>query len=403
MPLGRREAEDPGALDRVVTPGHIVMIPSWYRSARGSGGGYFRDRALALQRAGWRVAMLAPDLYTPRDLRRGEVASGRGPRIRVEDDGVETWRRDMLVVLPRLPYRNAALFAWCGLKLFARYLDAHGKPDFVEAHGALNGGVAAWAIGRRWGIPYMLTEHSTAFAQGRLRWWERDLVRRVIAGAQHCLAVSPQLAELLSQQYLGSRWQYLPNPLGTAFVEDADARQRDPAAPFVFVCVARLSPEKGHAGLIQAFAAAFAGEPTVRLRLIGDGSMRSELQRLCAAQGVAGQVEFLGVLPSEQVRDELAAADAFVLASDVETFGVAVIEALACGCPVLVTASGGPEHLVDGGNGVVIPPRDPTVLRNALIRMRHEADRYDRTAIRASALRLYGPEAFARGFAEILG
>ena len=379
------------------------MIPSWYRSARGSGGGYFRDRALALQRAGWRVAMLAPDLYTPRDLRRGEVASGRGPRIRVEDDGVETWRRDMLVMLPRLPYRNAALFAWCGLKLFARYLDAHGKPDFVEAHGALNGGVAAWAIGRRWGIPYMLTEHSTAFAQGRLRWWERDLVRRVIAGAQHCVAVSPQLAELLSQQYLGSRWEYLPNPLGAAFVEDADARQRDPAALFVFVCVARLSPEKGHAQLIEAFAAAFAGEPTVRLRLIGDGPMRSELQRLCAAQGIAGQVEFAGVLASEQVRDELAAANAFVLASDVETFGVAVIEALACGCPVLVTASGGPEHLVDGGNGVVIPPRDPTVLRNALIRMRHEADRYDRAAIRASALRLYGPEAFARGFAENLG
>jgi glycosyltransferase involved in cell wall biosynthesis len=309
----------------------------------------------------------------------------------------------MLVVLPRLPYRNAALFAWCGLKLFARYVEAHGKPDFVEAHGALNGGVAAWAIGRRWGVPYMLTEHSTAFAQGRLRWWERDLVRRVIAGAQHCLAVSPQLAELLSQQYLGSHWQYLPNPLGAAFVEHADARQRDPAAPFVFVCVARLSPEKGHARLIEAFAAAFADEPTARLRLIGDGPMRSELQRLCAAQGVAGQVQFPGVLASEQVRDELAAANAFVLASDVETFGVAVIEALACGCPVLVTASGGPEHLVDGGNGVVIPPRDPTALRNALIRMRHEADRYDRTAIGASALRLYGPEAFARGFAEILG
>jgi len=378
------------------------MIPSWYRSARGSGGGYFRDRALALQRAGWRVAMLAPDLYTPRDLRRGEVASGRGPRIRVEDDGVETWRRDMLVVLPRLPYRNPALFAWCGLKLFARYLEAHGKPDFVEAHGALNGGVAAWAIGRHWGISYMLTEHSTAFAQGRLRWWERDLVRRVVAGAQHCLAVSPQLAELLSQQYLGSRWQYLPNPLGAAFVEDAAARQRDPAAPFVFVCVARLSPEKGHAQLIETFAAAFADELTVRLRLIGDGPMRSELQRLCAAQGVAGQVEFAGVLASEQVRDELAAANAFVLASDVETFGVAVIEALACGCPVLVTASGGPEHLVEGGNGVVIPPQDPAALRNALIRMRHEADRCDRAAIRASALRLYGPEAFARGFAEII-
>jgi glycosyltransferase involved in cell wall biosynthesis len=379
------------------------MIPSWYRSARGSGGGYFRDRALALQQAGWRVAMLAPDLYTPRDLRSGEVESGRGPSIRVEDDGVETWRRDMLVLLPRFPYRNAALFAWCGRKLFARYVEAHGRPDFVEAHGALNGGVAACAIERRWSVPYILTEHSTTFAQGRLRRWERDLVRRVIAGARECIAVSPQLGELLSQQYPGSRWQYLPNPLGAAFVEDADAPQRDAAEAFVFVCVARLSQEKGHARLIEAFAAAFAGDPKVRLRLIGDGPMRADLEALCEAHGVAGQVAFTGVLTSEQVRNELATANAFVLASDVETFGVAVIEALACGCPAVVTASGGPEHLIDGENGVVIPPRDPAALRAALLRMLREAGRYDRREIRAAALRLYGPEAFARGFADILG
>src|SRR2546423_13737962 len=109
-PLDRRETASSGALDWVVTPGHIVMIPSWYRSARGSGGGYFRDRALALQRAGWRVAMLAPDLYTPRDLRRGEVASGRGPRIRVEDDGVETWRGAKLCRFPARPTPQPALF-----------------------------------------------------------------------------------------------------------------------------------------------------------------------------------------------------------------------------------------------------------------------------------------------------
>src|SRR2546423_13542088 len=89
-PLGRRETASSGALDWVVTPGHIVMIPSWYRSARGSGGGYFRDRALALQRAGWRGAMLAPDLYTPRGLRRGEGAARRGPGDCVRDGRGET-------------------------------------------------------------------------------------------------------------------------------------------------------------------------------------------------------------------------------------------------------------------------------------------------------------------------
>src|SRR5438067_2963029 len=242
---------------------HIVAIPSWYKSARGSGGGYFRDQALALQAAGWRVAMLAPDLYTPRDLRRGQVAAGRGRRVRVEDDGIETWRRDALVLVPRLPYRNAAIFAWCGLKLFARYVEKNGAPDLVQAHGALNAGVAAWAIRRRWGIPYVLTEHSTAFAQGRLRRWERDLVRRVIDGAQHCLAVSPQLAELLTAQYPHSRWQYLPNPLGEAFLtpDAAAATRREPEGPFVFISVARLSPEKGHARLIEAFAEAFGDDP----------------------------------------------------------------------------------------------------------------------------------------------
>lgn len=383
-----------------MTPGHIVAIPSWYRSARGSGGGYFRDRALALQRAGWRVAVLAPDLYTLRDLRRGKVAPGRGRSVRIQDDGVETWRRDTLVLMPRLPYRNAASFAWCGLRLFARYVAAHGRPDLVEVHGALNAGVAGWAIRRRWGIPYVLTEHSTSFAQGRLRWWERYIVRRIIADAQHCLAVSPQLAALLTEQFPGSRWQYLPNPLGETFVKNTVAPRQDTSGAFRFVCVARLSPEKGHTRLIEAFASAFADDPAVHLRLIGDGPMRSELKWLCAARAVGGQVEFLGVLSSEQVRDQLSAGDAFVLPSDVETFGVAVIEALACGCPVIVTASGGPEHLVDDASGIVIPPRDSERLREALIRIRQRAGHYDRTAIRAAALKLCSPEAFARRFAE---
>ena len=400
--LEARRAAAQSYSDRV-TAGHIVAIPSWYKSARGSGGGYFRDQALALQAAGWRVAMLAPDLYTPRDLRRGEVAPGRGRRVRVEDDGIPTWRRDALVLLPRLPYRNAAIFAWCGLKLVARYVAANGTPDLVQAHGTLNAGVAAWAIRRRWGVPYVLTEHSTAFAQGRLRRWERDMVRRVIDGAQHCLAVSPQLAELLSGQYPGSRWQYLPNPLGEAFLAAAAATRREAGGTFTFVSVARLSPEKGHARLIEAFAEAFAGYRGTRLRLAGEGPMRGELERLCVERGIAGQVDFLGLLPSETVRSELLAADAFVLASDVETFGVAVIEALACGRPVIVTASGGPDHMVTPANGMVIPPRDPAALRDALIRMRQEAGDYDRTAIRAEALSLYGPEAFARRFAEIVG
>ena len=385
-------------------PRHIVGIPSWYRSARGSGGGYFRDQALALQAAGYRVAMVAPDLYTLRDWRHGAVPPGFGRRVRVEDDGIPTWRRESLIVAPRLPYRNAAMSALCGLRLFARYCAANGPPDLIHAHSMLNAGVVALAIKRRWGIPFIVMEQSTGFAQNRLRWWERDLVRRVIAGAQQCIAVSPALARLLESRYPGSSWAYLPNPLGAAFVaEAATPDERQAGQPFVFLSAARFAPVKRHDLLIEAFAEAFAGQPGTRLQLAGDGPTQPVLEALCRSRGVAGQVDFLGLLSSDQLRQAMAAADAFVLSSDFETFGVVVIEALAAGTPVVVTASGGPDHLVDAANGLLVATGDKAALREALTTMRQAAGRYDRAAIRAAALLQYGPAAFARRFAELVG
>ena len=138
------------------------------------------------------------------------------------------------------------------------------------------------------------------------------------------------------------------------------------------------------------------------MRLAGDGPIRGELERLCAERGIAAQVDFLGNLPSVEVREALAAADTFVLASDFETFGVVVIEALACGRPVIATASGGPDHLVTPENGLLIPTRDRQALRDALIEMRRRAGDYDPAAIRAAALSRYAPDAFARQFADLV-
>jgi glycosyltransferase involved in cell wall biosynthesis len=294
--------------------------------------------------------------------------------------------------------------ALCGLKLFAQYRAANGLPDLVQAHSMLNAGIVALAIKRRHGVPYIVMEQSTGFAQGRLRWWERDLVRRVIAGARQLIAVSPALARVLEAQYPGSSWAYLPNPLGAAFVAESGApARREEAHPFVFLSAARLAPVKGHALLIDAFADAFGGDSNIRLALAGEGPTRATLEALCRARGVAAQVDFLGGLSGGEVRDAMEASDAFVLASDFETFGVVVIEALASGRPVVVTASGGPDHLVTEGNGLLIPAGNKTALRDALTLMRRSAADYDPAAIRAAALRDYGPAAFARRFAEIVG
>ncbi len=382
---------------------HIVAIPSWYSSGRGSGGGYFRDQALALQSAGHRVAILAPDIYTSRDLRAGRVSRAASDGIVVEEDGVAVYRRARRVRMPRLPYRNALAWSWCGLGLFAAYVARNGIPDLVHAHCCLNAGVLAALIRARHGVPFVVTEHSTGFAQDRLRWWERDLVRRVIRRADARVAVSPHLAGLLERQYPGSAWAYMPNILGEAFRMPAAgvARPEPPGRPFVFLCAARLVPVKNHALLIEAFADAFAGDTTTRLHLAGEGPLQAELAGLAAEHGVAAQVAFHGNLPAEQLRAAMQQADAFVLASDVETFGVVVIEAQAAGLPVVCTASGGPDHLIDAANGRIVPTGDRPALCRALAEMRRRAPCYDRALISAEAISRFGPEAFLRGFAKV--
>src|SRR6476469_4630727 len=105
-----------------MNPKHIVAIPSWYSGGRGSGGGYFRDQALALQAAGHRVAILAPEIHTVRDLRAGHVSRADAGRTIVEHDGIDVYRRTRLVLAPRFPYRNALLWSWCGLGLFKEYV-----------------------------------------------------------------------------------------------------------------------------------------------------------------------------------------------------------------------------------------------------------------------------------------
>jgi teichuronic acid biosynthesis glycosyltransferase TuaC len=377
-----------------------LVIPSWYSDGRGSGGGYFRDQALALKRAGHAVAILAPAIHTWRDLR-----AGRGRRHRlgvtIENDGVPIYRQDKFTSLPRLPYRNPLVWTHCGLGLANRYIADNGRPDLVHAHSCLNAGVLALAINRRYGVPYILTEHSVGPAHPR--WWECHLIKRVIRGASRCVAVSPHLGNILQAHYPGSWWQYLPNVLGESFLlAPAPPPMSDKPRPFVFVCVARLSPEKGHAQLIEAFAAAFSDTIDVRLRLVGDGPSRSILEQLSLQLGVASQVDFVGRLPAPGVREELDSADAFVLASNFETFGVVVIEALACGLPVISTASGGPDHLIDSTNGLLVPAGDARALRDALLQMRNRASCYPRAMIRTEVIRQYGPDAFARRFAAMI-
>ncbi len=141
----------------------------------------------------------------------------------------------------------------------------------------------------------------------------------------------------------------------------------DPGRRYV-TCVARFHPVKDHAMLLRAFAAVAPRHPEADLLLAGDGPLREDLRRQAEAAGVAGRVHFLGV--RGDVPDLLRAADVFALTSVSEAASLTVLEAMATGLPVVVTAVGGnPEMVRDGSEGLLVPRGDDKACAAALSRL----------------------------------
>ena len=150
--------------------------------------------------------------------------------------------------------------------------------------------------------------------------------------------------------------------LGKFVYVDRSGRDAD---IFQIVSVGRLDEMKGHRYLIAAVEQLISNGLLVRLRIVGEGPLRDELEVQIQESGLIDWVELLGARDSVDVRQELEAADLFVLAGveaasgRVETQGVVLIEAQAAGLPVVTSNVGGvPSSLVDGETGVLCEPKN---------------------------------------------
>lgn len=142
-----------------------------------------------------------------------------------------------------------------------------------------------------------------------------------------------------------------------------------------FVCVGRLSAEKGHHGLLDAFAAISAVRPELHLRLVGDGPCAGQLAGYASTLGIADRVTFLGALDEAAALAEIARADVLVLASFMEGLPVVLIEALALGKVVVASRVAGiPELVEDGVSGMLFNPSDWAGLADAMSRLADDAE-----------------------------
>ncbi len=259
--------------------------------------------------------------------------------------------------------------------------------DLIDAQYYFPDGVAAALIASRIGKPFVVTARGTdinLFPQYPL---PRRLIRWTADQADASIGVCRALMDKL--QALGAdpkKLNVLRNGVDLHCFRPVDphaTRARLGLTPGRWlVSVGRLIELKGHDIAIQALESM----REVRLAIIGEGELRSPLERLASHLGVADRVLFVGALPQAELRDWYGIADALVLCSSREGWANVLLEAMACGTPVVATATGGmPEVIQNATAGRLMGERSPAALAEAIADLFHHYP--DRGEVRAYAER----------------
>jgi glycosyltransferase involved in cell wall biosynthesis len=200
------------------------------------------------------------------------------------------------------------------------------------------------------------------------RGWRARAVAAALNGCQRVICVSQALRERLVELGVSAdRLAVIPNGVDdTRFAPRERTACRTalglPPGGKVVLFVGNLVPVKGVEQLLAAMRGVDAG-----LVVVGDGPLRAELEALARSLGVDGRVRFAGARPHDEVPQWLGACDLLCLPSWHEGCPNVVLEALACGRPVVGTRTGGVgEHVRDGENGFLVPPGDGAALSAAL-------------------------------------
>ncbi|MNK22597.1 Glycogen synthase [compost metagenome] len=356
---------------------HILILASGYPTEYSVNQGiFFRDQAESLARnKEHKIGVIATVPVSIRSVLKKKIWSFG--LTKSEQNEVRTAVYKFLNI-PKVHRYRMLKSRKSGMKLIREYIREFGKPDVIHVHGFQTGLLAIEAK-KVWDIRYVITEHSTQFIDDIVAPGQESYAKAVFEQADVAIAVSIKFAELMTKRY-GKEFKYIPNVVDTdVFTGNPDLKQNK---AFTFFNAAGFVIEKNHPMLLEAFSKVLVSYPDARLRLAGGGPDEQRVKQYSKELKIDQQVDFLGLLPRVEIVKEMQQMDAFVLSSNVETFGVVLIEALSCGKPVVATASVGPESIVVSPEYGILCKINTEDLALAMEQMIRDYSKYDSTVIR---------------------
>lgn len=235
------------------------------------------------------------------------------------------------------------------------------KYDVVHFH-TKRAHALSWWLPRGSGSPKYVVTRRMDYPE-RCSWRTRRLYNRNVDGV---VAISQAIVELLVRAGVPRpRIRLIPSGIDAGRFSALPDRPAARDGDCVVGCLGVLERRKGHSELLAALSMLRRRGMKIRCLVGGEGSLRAELERQAVHEGLQDAVGFLGFV--SDVEKFLAAVDVFVMASRFEGLGVAALEAMAAGRPVVASRVGGlAESVVDGETGLLVPAGDVTALAEGI-------------------------------------
>lgn len=269
--------------------------------------------------------------------------------------------------------------------------------DVIHAQFTYPDGVAAVHLGRRFGVPVVITEQNIWGPW--LNQYPSVRARSIQAAkASACQIAISQAVRRTIEQFAGRLDTLVVIPDGVDGSEFTPRPAGLTARTDQILFVGAVRPVKGVDVLLRALRVMADHGRSVRLNVVGAAFFNTyqreegRLKQMVDDLEIADRVHFLGKQPLPQLVRHMQESGAIVLPSRAESLGMVLIEALACGTPVVATRCGGPEDIVNDRVGVLVSPEDPEALARGIEHVLDHRASYEPRQLRAHALEHFGIE-----------
>jgi len=379
---------------------YILVLPGWYPHAQDPFTGDFNQRHV-----------IAASLYTKQlVLYIGKDESGTLSSIQTSIQAVNPNLVEIRIIYPKLNIGfidvlwSNLRFVWLLFTTTKQLFDVLGRPKLLHAYIVIRGGLAAALVGRKYNIPFVLSENWTIYYPNDKGFYKkrnpvfRWVVKKVFVATKLFLPVTENLNARVADLFGARPSRVVPNVVDVSLFNRSHRKAVQQS--FTLLHASTMWYQKNPEGLLRSFKQLTLINPDVKLVLAGPAP-QSVIDYADSLFNGQDSITFVGNLDYKGVADLMKQCDALVLFSRYENLPCVILEALCSGLPVISTNVGGIAEVIDSSNGILLENEDEAALLAAFQRMIEHYQDYNREQISANATSLYSYDAVGKRISDI--